>query len=131
LPCTARSTLVRPGARALRREPPAASDARFTIPCQTAARAARTADQLLIEHHDFGVEDGRVRAQLRDRGGDLAEAEGVVDGVAIHESNRVLVRDDSPLVDLFLVVEITGRYDAVLREGEVRERFRGRGIRSA
>ena len=55
-------------------------------------------DEVLVEDGDFAVEDEDVRTELRDTGGDLGEAAGMVDGIPTEEADvrPVLVGDDSP-----------------------------------
>jgi hypothetical protein len=80
------------------------------------------AHQLLVEDRHFAIEHEDVGAELGNRGGELAEARGVVDGVARDQANAraVLVGEHAPSVDLFLVhpaVTMEGRADEGRRHG--------------
>src|SRR5262249_38091934 len=59
----------------------------------------------LIEHRDLAVEDQRASVQLPNGASDVGEARGVIPARATDELNvsGLLVRDDAPPVDLFLV----------------------------
>jgi hypothetical protein len=80
------------------------------------------AHQLFVEDGHLTIQDQHVGAELRDCGGELAETRGVIDGVARDQADAgsVLVGEDAPPVDLFLVDP------AVTMEGRTNER-RGHG----
>ena len=61
--------------------------------------------ELLVEDRRLAVEDERARRQLGDGRRDVTEAASVIDAGAADETNRVaiLVRDDSPAIDLLLI----------------------------
>ena len=83
------------------------------------------AHQLLVEDRDLAVEHEDFGAKLRDRGGELAEARGVIDAVAGDEADArpVLVGEHAPAVDLLLVdpaVTMEGRADERRGHGDQR-----------
>ena len=65
----------------------------------------KAADEVFVEERDFSVENDGVGAELGDRGGELAEAAGVVDGVTVDEPHSIagFVCEQPPAVDFRLV----------------------------